>query len=49
MNLTGSNLGGMLLAPGVYFFSGIADITDVLTLDGKTKSIPVLSFKLAPR
>src|ERR1035441_9753583 len=31
--LTGKDLGGMTLAPGVYFFSSTAQLTGVLTLD----------------
>ena len=31
--LTGQDLGGMTLAPGVYFFSSTAQLTGVLTLD----------------
>ncbi len=32
--LTGQNLGGLTLAPGVYFFSTSAQLTGTLTLDG---------------
>jgi type VI secretion system secreted protein VgrG len=32
-DLTGLNLGGMLLSPGVYFFKTSADLTGALTLD----------------
>ena len=32
-NLTGQDLGGMLLLPGVYFFSSSAQLTGALTLD----------------
>ncbi len=32
-NLTGQDLGGMLLMPGVYFFSSSAQLTGALTLD----------------
>lgn len=33
-NLTGQNLGGMILTPGVYCFSSSAQLTGVLTLNG---------------
>ena len=33
-NLTGQDLGGMTLTPGVYFFSSSAQLTGDLTLDG---------------
>jgi hypothetical protein len=33
MNLTGQNLGGLTLTPGVYFFSSSAQLTGVLTLN----------------
>ena len=32
-DLTGQDLGGMVLTPGVYFFSSSAQLTSVLTLD----------------
>jgi len=32
--LTGQNLGGLTLSPGVYFFSSLAELTGTLTLDG---------------
>ena len=32
--LTGENLGGLTLTPGVYFFSSSADLTGILTLSG---------------
>lgn len=32
--LTGQNLGGLTLTPGVYFFSSSADLTGTLTLNG---------------
>lgn len=34
MNLTGKDLGGLTLTPGVYSFSSSADLTGTLTLDG---------------
>lgn len=46
VNLTGSNLGGMVLTPGVYFFSSIADITGVLTLDGNNQVNPSFVFQI---
>lgn len=44
--LTGSNLGGMVLTPGVYFFSSIADITGVLTLNGNNQVDPSFVFQI---
>lgn len=34
-NLTGQDLGGMILAPGVYSFASSAGLTGILTLDGQ--------------
>jgi hypothetical protein len=34
-NLTGSDLGGLTLTPGVYFFSSSAQLTGMLTLDNQ--------------
>jgi len=34
-NLTGQDLGGLILLPGVYFFSSSAHLTGVLTLDNQ--------------
>jgi hypothetical protein len=45
-NLTGQNLGGMTLIPGVYCFSSSALLTGTLTLDGQGTSNPQWIFQM---
>jgi hypothetical protein len=45
-NLTGQNLGGMTLAPGVYCFNTSAGLTGVLTLDGQSNPNAVFVFQI---
>ncbi len=44
--LTGQDLGGMTLMPGVYFFSSSAQLTGMLTLDGAGLTDPVFVFQI---
>lgn len=44
-NLTGQNLGGMTLTPGVYCFDTSADLTGTLTLDALGNPSAVFIFK----
>ena len=44
--LTGQNLGGLILAPGVYFYSAAAAQTGVLTLDGQGQVNPLFVFQI---
>jgi hypothetical protein len=45
-NLTGKDLGGMKLTPGVYCFSTTANLTGTLTLDGQGHSNPQWIFQI---
>ena len=45
-NLTGQNLGGLTLTPGVYFFSSSAQLTGTLTLDGLGQLNPLFVFQI---
>ena len=45
-NLTGQNLGGLTLTPGVYFFSSSADLTGTLTLDDQHNPDAVFIFQI---
>jgi type VI secretion system secreted protein VgrG len=42
--LTGQNLGGKILTPGVYFFASSAQLTGTLTLEGKPNSLFVFQM-----
>lgn len=44
--LTGQDLGGRTLTPGVYFFSSSAGLTGALTLDGQGQSNPLFVFQI---
>src|SRR5579862_8481955 len=44
--LTGQNLGGLTLTPGVYFFSSSAQLTGTLTLNGMGLADPVFVFQI---
>ena len=44
--LTGQDLGGLTLTPGVYFFASSAQITGQLTLDAQGLSDPVFVFQI---
>ncbi len=44
--LTGQNLGGLVLTPGVYFFASSAQLTGTLTLDGSGYANPVFVFQI---
>lgn len=44
--LTGQNLGGMVLTAGVYFFSGSAQLTGVVTLNGQFNPSSVWVFQI---
>ena len=44
--LTGQDLGGLTLTPGVYFFASSAQITGQLTLDAQGLSDPVSVFQI---
>jgi hypothetical protein len=46
MDLTGLDLGGLTLTPGVYKFSSSASLTDVLTLDGQGLSTARFVFQI---
>jgi hypothetical protein len=45
-NLTGKDLGGMKLTPGVYCFSTTANLTGTLTLDGEGRLDPQWIFQI---
>ncbi len=45
-NLTGQNLGGLILTPGVYFFSSSAQLTGTLTLDAQGDSNARFVFQI---
>ncbi|MEO8678032.1 MAG: ice-binding family protein [Vicinamibacterales bacterium] len=45
-DLTGQNLGGLTLVPGVYCFSTSAQLTGVLTLNGQGNGNSVFIFKI---
>jgi type VI secretion system secreted protein VgrG len=45
-NLSGTNLGGLTLTPGVYFFSSSADLTGTLTLDAQGDSNARFVFQI---
>jgi len=44
LDLTGQDLGGMILQPGVYSFSSTAQLTGTLTLDGGNTVDPLFVF-----
>jgi len=46
-NLTGTNLGGLTLAPGVYCFSSSAQLTGTLTLDALSDPNGVYVFQIS--
>jgi Ice-binding-like/PEP-CTERM motif len=46
MSLTGQNLGGLTLTPGVYCFSSSADLTGALTLDAQGNPNAVFLFQI---
>ena len=46
VNLTGQNLGGLTLVPGVYSFSSAAQLTGALTLNGLGNPNSVFIFKI---
>jgi uncharacterized protein with beta-barrel porin domain len=46
VNLTGQNLGGLVLIPGVYFFSSSAQLTGTLTLNALGNSNAVFIFNI---
>lgn len=45
-DLTGQDLGGMTLTPGVYCFSSSAGLTGILTLDGQNNPDAVFVFQI---
>ncbi len=45
-NLTGQDLGGLTLTPGVYTFSSSAELTGKLTLNGEGSADPVFIFQI---
>ena len=45
-DLTGQDLGGMVLTPGVYCFSTSAQLTGILTLNAQGNSAAVFVFKI---
>lgn len=45
-DLTGQDLGGLTLTPGVYFFSSSAQLTGMLTLDGQNLENPLFAFQI---
>src|SRR6476620_6762496 len=47
VNLTGQNLGGLTLIPGVYNFSSSADLTGTLRLNGLGNANSVFIFNIA--
>jgi hypothetical protein len=46
MDLTGQDLGGLVLTPGVYSFSSSAFLTGTLTLDGLGQTNPLFVFQM---
>jgi hypothetical protein len=44
--LTGENLGGLTLTPGVYFFASTAELTGTLTLNAEGESDAVFVFQI---
>lgn len=46
VNLTGQDLGGLTLTPGVYRFDSSAQLTGVLTLNGQANSASVFIFQI---
>jgi hypothetical protein len=46
LNLTGQNLGGLILTPGVYFFSSSAQLTGTLTLNAQGNPNAVFLFQI---
>ncbi|HWP96060.1 MAG TPA: ice-binding family protein [Syntrophomonadaceae bacterium] len=46
VDLSGQDLGGLTLTPGVYSFSSSAQLTGTLTLDGQNDLDPVFVFKV---
>jgi len=46
VNLSGQDLGGLTLTPGVYSFSSSAQLTGTLTLDGLNQLDPVFVFQV---
>jgi len=44
--LTGQDLGGLTLTPGVYFFASTAQLTGTLTLDGQGQVNPLFVFQI---
>ncbi len=46
-NLTGQNLGGLVLVPGVYSFNNAAQLTGALTLNGMGNPNAVFIFNIA--
>jgi hypothetical protein len=46
MDLTGQDLGGLTLTPGVYYFDTSAAINGTLTLDGMGQSNPLFVFQI---
>ncbi len=45
-DLTGQELGGRTLTPGVYFFTSTAQLTGTLTLDGEGAADPLFIFQI---
>ena len=45
-NLTGQNLGGLILTPGIYSFSSSAELTGQLTLNGEGETNPTFIFQI---
>lgn len=45
-DLTGQDLGGMTLRPGVYHFDSLAELTGMLTLDGDGQANPQFIFQV---
>ena len=45
-NLTGQDLGGLTLTPGVYCFDSSAQLTGILTLDAQSNLNPVYIFQI---
>lgn len=45
-NLTGQNLGGLTLTPGIYSFSSSAELTGQLTLNGEGETDPTFIFQI---
>jgi hypothetical protein len=48
-DLSGTDLGGLTLTPGVYSFSSEAQLTGKLTLDGQNKANPVFIFQIVSK